>query len=119
MGVDEWVAACRLIGVHEKARCVMTSFDRQDDLTASTVPELIKHLWELYMGMSLDPALVASAQHIKQAALVLEFTRRMALEVTEEPRRGRQGKRRAKSGGELQSDLEWQTDGRPASPTKH
>jgi hypothetical protein len=99
----------------------MKSFDRQDDLTANTVPELIKHLWELYMGMSLDPALVASAQHVKQAALVLELTRRMALEVTEEPqsRRGRQGKRRAKSGGELQSDLEWQADGRPASPTKH
>jgi hypothetical protein len=99
----------------------MKSFDSQDDLTANTVPELIKHLWELYMGMSLDPALAASAQHVKQAALVLEFTRRMALEVTEEPqsRRGRQGKRRAKSGGELKSELDWQAGGRPASPTKH
>ncbi len=99
----------------------MKSFDSQDDLTANTVPELIKHLWELYMSMSLDPALAPSAEHIKQAALVLESTRRMAHEVTIEAqsRRAKPSKRRTKSAGERQSELEWQLDRRPASPTKH
>jgi hypothetical protein len=97
----------------------MKSFDGQDDLTANTVPELIKHLWELYMSMSLDPALAPSAEHIKQAAVVLESTRRMAHEVTLEGRRAKPAKRRTKSHGERQSELEWLVDGRPASPTKH
>ncbi|MDP9129818.1 MAG: hypothetical protein M3N35_05485 [Candidatus Binatota bacterium] len=99
----------------------MKSFDSQDDLTANTVPELIKYLWELYMSMSLDPALAPSADHIRQAALVLESTRRMAHEVTVEgqSRRAKPVKRRTKSNGERQSELEWHMDGRPASPTKH
>ena len=88
----------------------MKSFDSQDDLTANTVPELIKHLWELYMSMSLDPALAPSADHIRQAALVLESTRRMALEVTIEAqsRRAKPSKRKSKSAGERQTELEWQ-----------
>jgi hypothetical protein len=99
----------------------MKSFDGQDDLTANTVPELIKHLWELYMSMSLDPALAPSADHIRQAALVLESTRRIAHEVTVEAqsRRAKPAKRQTKSNGERQSELEWHMDGRPASPTKH
>ena len=99
----------------------MKSFDSQDDLTATTVPELIKHLWELYMSMSLDPALVPSADHIRQAALVLESTRRMAHEVTvgSRSRRAKSTKRRAKSDAERQSEIDWHTGGRPASPTKH
>jgi hypothetical protein len=99
----------------------MKSFDSQDDLTANTVPELIKHLWELYMSMSLDPALAPCAVYIRQAALVLETTRRMAHEVAVEarPRRSKGAKRRNKSDSELQSELEWLGDGRPTSPTKH
>jgi hypothetical protein len=99
----------------------MKPFDSQDDLTANTVPELIKHLWELYMSMSLDPALTASAEHIKQAALVLESTRRMALQVAVEARsrRTRGPKRATKSTRERQTDLDWQADDMPASPTKH
>ena len=116
----ERIAVCCVIGIHEKARCVMKPFDSQDDLTANKVPELIKHLWELYMSMSLDPALVPSADHIRQAALVLECTRRMAHEVTVEAqsRRAKPAKRRSKSEGERQSELDWQSDGRPTSPTK-
>ena len=99
----------------------MKSFDSQGDLTANTVPDLIRHLWELYMSMSLDPALGPSADHVRQAALALEFTRRVALEVTVEgkSRPAKQPKRKTKSQGERQSELEWQLDGRPASPTKH
>lgn len=99
----------------------MKSFDSQDDLTANTVPELIRHLWELYMSMSLDPALVPSADHVKRAALVLETTRRMALEITVEgkSRPAKSAKGKTKPHGERQSELEWQMDGRPASPTKH
>ena len=48
------------------------------------VPELIKELWNLYFEMSLDPDLEASAVHVRSAALTLEHTRRMALEVTQE-----------------------------------
>jgi hypothetical protein len=100
---------------------MMKQFDSQDDLTANSVPELIKHLWELYMGMSLDPALAASAEHIKHAALVLESTRRMAHQVTVEARnqRGKPKRAGSKSKQERQAELEWQVGGRPASPTKH
>jgi hypothetical protein len=99
----------------------MKPFDSQDDLTANTVPELIKHFWGLYMSMSLDPALAASAEHIKQAALVLESTRRMAHQVTVEARsqRGKSARRRNKSNGEHQADLEWPAEDGPTSPTKH
>jgi hypothetical protein len=48
------------------------------------VPELIKELWNLYFEMSLDPDLEASAVHVRSAALTLEHTRRMALEVAQE-----------------------------------
>lgn len=97
----------------------MKPFDSQDDLTANTVPELIKHLWGLYMSMSLDPALAASAQHIKQAALVLESTRRMAHQVTVEAQRPKSARRKGKANGEHQADAEWRAAGRPVSPTKH
>jgi hypothetical protein len=100
---------------------MMKPFDSQDDLTANSVPELIKHLWELYMGMSLDPALAVSAEYIKHAALVLESTRRMAHQVTLEARSQRARPKRTgpKSKREHQADLEWQLAGRPLSPTKH
>lgn len=118
MPTEECVS--RVIGVHKEARCVMKPFDSQDDLTASSVPDLIKHLWELYMGMSLDPALAASAEHIKHAALVLESTRRMAHQVTVEARGPRAKTKRAGSKSKRdQAELEWQVAGRPASPTKH
>jgi hypothetical protein len=99
----------------------MKPFDSQDDLTANSVPELIKHLWELYMGMSLDPALVASAEHIRLAALVLESTRRMAHQVTVEAQsqRAKVARRKSRSNGDHPSDAEWNAEGRPASPTKH
>ena len=96
----------------------MKPFDSQDELT---VPELIKHLWGLYMSMSLDPALAASADHIKQAALVLESTRRMAHQVTMEAQsqQSKPPRRKSKPSGEHQSDIDWRAAGRPASPTKH
>lgn len=48
------------------------------------VPELIKELWNLYFEMSLDPDLEVSAAHVRTAALSLEHTRKMALEVIQE-----------------------------------
>ncbi len=62
----------------------MDSSEGADDFSARSVPELIKHLWDLYLVMSLDPALEATAAHIRQAALTLEHTRRLAYEICQE-----------------------------------
>lgn len=59
----------------------MKPFDNSDDLNADTVPEIIQKLWALYKDMSTDPALASSACHIRSAALALEDTRRMAMQV--------------------------------------
>lgn len=62
----------------------MSASDDPDDLTAKSVPELIKHLWDLYFFMSLDPALESAARHVKEAALTLEHTRKLAFEIYRE-----------------------------------
>ncbi|WP_088348182.1 MULTISPECIES: hypothetical protein [Rhodomicrobium] len=98
----------------------MKPFDGQDDLNTKNVPELIKHLWEVYMQMSLDPALRASADHIKQAALTLEHTRRLALEISQEtPRAGASGKRRARQLTREDAGLDWLRVAKAGSPSKH
>lgn len=62
----------------------MSAFDDVDDLSTKSVPELIKHLWDLYFFMSLDPALESAAEHVKEAALRLEYTRKLAFEIYRE-----------------------------------
>lgn len=59
----------------------MKPFNNRDRLTANNVPEIIQKLWALYRDMAADPALASSACHIRSAALALENTRRVALEV--------------------------------------
>ena len=108
--------------VLKKVRCIlMKPLDGQDDLTAKNVPELIKHLWEVYMHMSLDPVLSASAEHVKQAALTLEHIRRLALEISqEEPARtSAAGKRRTRQVTRGEAGLEWLRGAKAGSPSKH
>jgi hypothetical protein len=50
----------------------MNASEEQADLSRKSVPELIKHLWDLHFAMALDPALASSAAHVKEAALTLE-----------------------------------------------
>lgn len=68
----------------------MKPFDNRDNLTADNIPEMIRKLWALYRDMAADPALASSASHIRSAALALEDTRRMALEVYLEGQQQRQ-----------------------------
>jgi hypothetical protein len=93
----------------------------QGEVADRSVPELIKQLWQLYLDMSLDPVLADSAEHIKQAVLTLETTRRLAHQVALEGQGRRSGgkRRKAKAEGDRQSELDWHEDGRPASHTKH
>lgn len=62
----------------------MNASDDAVDFPTRSIPELIKHLWDLYVVMSLDPALESSSEHIKQAALTLEHVRKLAFEVCQE-----------------------------------
>lgn len=62
----------------------MTTSNPRKGYKSQPVPELIKDLWNLYFEMSLDPALATGATHIRNAALELEHTRRMAFEVAQE-----------------------------------
>ncbi len=64
-----------------------TSTPRRD-FSPDSVPELIKKLWKLYFDMSLDPALEESAEHVRLAAISLENTRRIALEIALECQSG-------------------------------
>jgi len=99
----------------------MNARDGEDDLIPQTIPELIKHLWELYSMMSLDPALEPSAEQVKQAALTLERTRRLAFEVYreegQEPARVA-GKKRAEAGRE-RARANWLRNAKSASQLKH
>ncbi len=99
----------------------MKPFDSQDDLTTKNVPELIKHLWEVYMQMSLDPALRASAEHVKLAALTLENTRRLALQVSLETplRQSGSSRRRSRHTTAEQAELDWLRVAKAGSPSKH
>lgn len=62
----------------------MSAPDNADNLSAKSVPELIKNLWDLYFFMSLDPALESAAEHVREAALTLEHTRKLAFEIYRE-----------------------------------
>jgi hypothetical protein len=99
----------------------MKPLDGQDDLNAKNVPELIKHLWEVYMHMSLDPVLIASAEHVKQAALTLEHIRRLALEISQEApaRQAGAGKRRTRQVTREEAGLDWLRAAKAGSPSKH
>lgn len=62
----------------------MTISNSRKTYKSQPVPERIKELWNLYFEMSLDPELEACAEHIRNAALALEQTRRVAFEVAQE-----------------------------------
>ena len=62
----------------------MTTSNPRKGYKSQPVPDLIKQLWTIYFEMSLDPELAAGATHVRNAALALEHTRRMAFEVTQE-----------------------------------
>lgn len=100
---------------------LMKPLDGQDDIAAKNVPELIKHLWEVYMHMSLDPVLSASAEHVKHAALTLEHIRRLALEISQEGPSQAQGtdKRRTRQDTHEDAGLDWLRIAKAGSPTKH
>ena len=100
----------------------MKPFDKQHDPTTKSIPELMQHLWTLYMEMSLDPALAEPAAHIREAALSLEKTRRLAHEVlleAEETQTPPMGKRKQKRSAEEKAALEWLRTARTISQSKH
>jgi len=110
----------------------MKPFDNHDDRASKSVPEMIRTLWSLYMNMSLDPAMAVSAYHVRTAALALENTRRMALQVClEEEQRQQASLKRGKKTRNTPRDrnrrlrdrdkaaLEWLRNAPPASPWKH
>ena len=114
----------------------MKPFDNNDDRAPKSVPEMIKTLWSLYMAMSLDPAMAVPAYHLRSAALALEETRRMALQICQDEQRRQQaaaagcGKKTRKAKGTTRDRcrkarerdkavLEWLRNATPASPWKH
>ena len=62
----------------------MTTSNPRKGYKSQPVPDLIKHLWTIYFEMSLDPELEAGAVHVRNAALALEHTRRVAFDVAKE-----------------------------------
>jgi hypothetical protein len=99
--------------------------DSQLNSITDSIPELIKHLWDLYMAMSMDPALADSAAHIKEAVLTLEYTRRLAFQVTQEDAKqpGRTSRRKkpeliAKEQEEAEQQA-WLRALKAGSPLKH
>jgi hypothetical protein len=62
----------------------MTTSNPRKGYKSQPVPDLIKQLWTIYFEMSLDPELQVGAAHVRNAALALEHTRRMAFEVAQE-----------------------------------
>ena len=88
----------------------------------NNIPELIGHLWDLYSAMTLDPALVGSAEHIREAVLELEKIRRAAWEVFKEERCAsgvtRPATPRKTRKKRAEKDTEWLKSVRPASPLK-
>lgn len=102
--------------------------DSPHNLNTKSIPELIKQLWELYMVMSLDPVLVGSADHIKQAALALEHTRLLAFQVSQDAarqqgrrlrRRRRQPEAASQAPAEDADDLAWLRQAKAGSHLKH
>jgi hypothetical protein len=101
--------------------------DSPQNLLTKPVPELIKHLWELYLVMSLDPVLAGCADHIRQAALTLEHTRLLAFQVgrdaaREQHRRSKRKRQRqddAAQGSAEGADLAWLRMAKAGSLLKH
>jgi hypothetical protein len=99
----------------------MKPFDKKDNFSAKSVPEMIQTLWELYMDVSADPALTTSACHIRSAALALEKIRQVAMQVSIEQTRqpARRASKKSKLSAREQERLEWLRTARTASPSKH
>jgi hypothetical protein len=101
----------------------MMASDGEGGLVPRSIPELIKQLWEMYAVMSRDPALETSAQHLRQAAITLEETRELALQVgREEQRKARLGAAKRGRGALPAGDaepLDWLHVAKAASPLKH
>jgi hypothetical protein len=98
----------------------MNASEEQADLSRKSVPELIKHLWDLHFAMALDPALASSAAHVKEAALTLEHIRRIAFEISQEEKQRKQ--RRAPKSKQCQKDtanLNWLRAAKAGSDLKH
>jgi|EndMetStandDraft_5_1072996.scaffolds.fasta_scaffold145758_2 hypothetical protein len=94
----------------------------EQDETPRNISDLIAHLWKLYYAMTLDPALAASAEHVRNAVLELEETRRIAWEVYREEQAERAAAPRRKSKkrrkNETENPADWLRDVPPASPLK-
>jgi hypothetical protein len=92
------------------------------DQAPNNISDLIAHLWQLYYAMTLDPVLAASAEHVRNAVLELEQTRRIAWEVYREEQALRTASPRPKSKkrrkNETESPAEWLRNLPPASPLK-
>jgi|SRR5688572_24896235 hypothetical protein len=101
----------------------MTASDGEGGLVPRSIPELIDHLWEVYSMMSRDPALETSAQHLRQAAITLEETRKLALQIClEEQRKAKAtaAKRAACAIAPADAEsLDWLNSAKPASDMKH
>jgi hypothetical protein len=92
------------------------------DQSPQSISDLIAHLWKLYYSMILDPALSASAEHIRHAVIELEETRKIAWEVYREEQEARAASPRQKSKkrrkNETESPADWLRNLPPASPLK-
>jgi hypothetical protein len=97
----------------------MSASEEQADLGRKSVPELIKHLWDLHFTMALDPALASSAAHIKEAALTLEQTRRLAFEICQEEQRKLQRAPEPKQQQMDVADSAWLRGVKASSNLKH
>jgi hypothetical protein len=98
----------------------MMASDGDGDLVPRSIPELIKHLWDMYFAMARDPALEQSAQHLRQAAITLEETRRLAAEICqEEQRKTKRSPSRKPAARKPVSPMEWLENAKTASQLKH
>ena len=101
----------------------MMASDGEGGLVPRSIPELIKHLWEMYSVMSRDPALETSAQHLRQAAITLEETRELALQICrEEQLKAKTGASKRAARGRSPADtesFEWLNNAKAASELKH
>lgn len=99
----------------------MTASDGEGSLVPRSIPELIQHLWEMYSVMSRDPALETSAAHLRQAAITLEETRELAMQICrEEQRKAKAGAaKRAACTVSAADTGTWLHKAKPASPLKH
>jgi hypothetical protein len=74
----------------------------------------------MYFAMARDPALEQSAQHLRQAAITLEETRRLAAEICqEEQRKTKRAPSRKPAARKPVSPIEWLENAKTASQLKH